>query len=43
VSYVILPNFDREQQAKEAFKKKRKGTLEKFESCLEKENTMMCE
>jgi hypothetical protein len=42
VNYVIVLNLEREAQAKEAFKKKRKGTLESFEACLEKENTMMC-
>lgn len=42
VMYLIVPNIDREVQVKEAFKKKRKGTLESFEGCLEKESTMMC-
>lgn len=42
VNYLIVPNRDRETQVKEAFKKKRKGTLESFEACLEKESTMMC-
>jgi hypothetical protein len=42
VDYVVVPNVEREVQAKEAFKKKRKGTMERFEACLEKENTMMC-
>ncbi len=42
VNYVVVPNVEREAQAKEAFKKKRKGTMESFEACLEKENTMMC-
>lgn len=41
-NYLIVPNLDREMQVKEAFKKKRKGTLESFEACLEKESTMMC-
>lgn len=43
VNYMVVNNRDREMQVKEAFKKKRKGTLESFEGCLEKESTMMCE
>lgn len=30
VNYVIVPNVERQAQAKEAFKKKRKGTMESF-------------
>lgn len=30
VKYVMIPNIEKEIQVKEAFKKKRKGTLESF-------------
>lgn len=43
VKYVMIPNIEKEIQVKEAFKKKRKGTLESFQFSLQKENTMECE
>lgn len=30
VNYVIIPSVEKEMEIKEAFKKKRKGTMEKF-------------
>lgn len=30
VNYIIIPSFDKDLEIKEAFKKKRKGTLENF-------------
>lgn len=43
VNYVMLENIDREKEAKNAFKKKRKESVKDFELSWQQDYTLVCE